>query len=61
MHAPTESTICRIAGNLLAGREPNPVPLAPDDVLAVRWAVAMARAIVAEAQRTTTDEARGPQ
>lgn len=57
-----DSTVARIAGNLLSGRRPNweynpdigavEVSLASEDWLAAQWAVAMAREIVAEVERT---------
>ncbi len=48
-----DSTVARIAGNLLSGIRPG--DFAGDafaDIEAVKFAVAMARAIVAEVQRT---------
>lgn len=48
-----DATVARIAGNLLSGREPGTTEdLSYQDEQAVLWAVAMARAIVAEVERT---------
>lgn len=47
-----DSTVCRIAGNLLSGRVPsNDGALTNHDDYAVIWAVRMARAIVGEEMR----------
>ncbi len=63
MAGPNESTVCRIAGNLLSGRQPGEweeaggeVVLNAADEEAVIWAVAMARAIVAEVADTAKKE-----
>lgn len=45
-----DSTVARIAGNILSGRSREHSSDA--DRLAVQWAVSMARAIVAETERT---------
>lgn len=50
-----DSTIARIAGNLLSGRKPGfagDQTLFEDDVQAIEWAVKVARTIVAEVERT---------
>ena len=49
-----DSTVARIAGNLLSGCRPQTDPWAERD--AVTWAVALARGIVAEVQRTEPQE-----
>lgn len=43
-----DSTVARIAGNILSGR----TPLGEGDGTAVIWAVRLARAIVEEVERT---------
>lgn len=52
-----DSTVARIAGNILSGNWPQSI-LTNED--AVEWAVQMARAIVAEVERTegATDSAQ---
>ncbi len=53
-----DSTVCRIAGNLLSGRVPsNDGALTNHDDYAVIWAVRMARAIVAEEMRQAAETA----
>lgn len=53
-----DSTVARIAGNILSGRKFSPdgvireSGLGCGDVAAVEWAVGLARAIVAEVERT---------
>ena len=48
-----DSTVARIAGNILGGYVGNVVPQdAEAEAIAVRWSVKLARAIVAEVERT---------
>lgn len=48
-----DSTVARIAGNIMSGR----TPLGLGDGSAVIWAVRLARAIVAEVERTEPQQA----
>lgn len=50
------SLLCRMAGNILSRHR---YKSQTDDTLAVRWAVALARATVAEVDRTEPDPLRG--
>jgi hypothetical protein len=46
-----DSTVARIAGNILSGRTPNlATTLTMDDCYAVVWAVSLARAIIMEVE-----------
>lgn len=64
MSKPTyDSTVARIAGNILSARPFTPwtdmsgdVVLTDADMNAMQWAVLMARAIVSEVQRTESQE-----
>ena len=52
-----ESTVMRVAGNIASGYVLHPEgTLAPDDI--AQWAVKVARAIVAEVQRTKPAESK---
>lgn len=54
-----DSTVARIAGNILSGRYvSNDGRLTDHDRYAIQWAVAMARAIVAEVERTEPEAGR---
>lgn len=52
-----DSTVARMAGNILSGEWPKTVENAEQ---AVEWAVELARAIVAEVQRTESVERPDP-
>ena len=46
-----DSTVARIAGNILSGLRPHGYPFNLDEEM-VQWSVALARAVVAEVERT---------